>query len=212
MFVLGHLGIGSAIGRPLVRPAELRWLCFGALLPDLIDKPLYYALAFATGRRAAELGLISGSRTFGHTALFALLVLLLVRGRRGAALAVGMATHLLVDLAGDVYAWLSSDVLHLIASRAPAHPGPGTIGAVLFPLLGPHFPISPFQTVGEHVLSVASAWLVFGELAGAALLFWQFRRGDLEPLSLSSASGSAARPSNPAGSPSRPPPAAPRQG
>ena len=184
MFVLGHSGIGTFAARPLIRPGTLRWALLGTLLPDLVDKPVYYGLAFATGKRAAELGLISGTRTFGHTLLFAILMFALVRGPRGAALAVGLATHLLLDLGGDGYGWVYG---HLFGPGGlPAHPGPTTLAAVFFPLLGPHFPISPFQTVGDHVLSIASAWTVFGELAGAALLYWQHRRGLLGELSLSS--------------------------
>ena len=122
MFVFGHVGIGSWLARPLARPGELRWLVLGTLLPDLLDKPLYYGLVLATSRRAADLGLISGTRTFGHTLLAALLVLLAVRGRRGAMVALGMATHLLLDLGGDL--------VPLFAPASPAHAGPSTIAAV----------------------------------------------------------------------------------
>ena len=167
MFVFGHVGIGSWIARPLMRPGDLRWLVLGTLLPDLIDKPLYYGLVLATGRRAADLGLLSGTRTIGHTALFALLVWLLWRGHRGAAVALGMATHLLLDL--------GNDVASLLGAGDPPHLGPSTIAAVLFPLLGPHFPISPFSSVGDHLLSIASTYPIAGELIGAALLVWRWR-------------------------------------
>lgn len=174
MFVFGHVGIGYWLARPLTWPGELRWLVLGTLLPDLLDKPLYYGLVLATSRRAADLGLISGTRTFGHTLLAALLVLLAVRGRRGAMVALGMATHLLLDLGGDL--------VPLFAPASPAHAGPSTIAAILFPLLGPHFPISPFKSVAEHVRSIASAYQIAGELIGAALIFSASRNGGLREL------------------------------
>ena len=165
MFVLGHLGIGSRLAAPFHEARERRWMLLGALLPDLIDKPLYYGLSFATGRRGAALGLFSGTRTFGHTALFALLIWLLFRKRHGAALVLGMATHLLLDELGDV-----------VGLFAPARPGfdsPPTAAAVLWPALGVHFPIAPFTTVGEHVAALATGYVIAGELIGGALLAWE---------------------------------------
>jgi hypothetical protein len=44
MFALGHLGIGKKLAaRPFRRfsPTDRRAFFVGALLPDLIDKPLY---------------------------------------------------------------------------------------------------------------------------------------------------------------------------
>ncbi len=103
MFLFGHLGIGERLGRLFTKPGTRAALLLGCLLPDLVDKPLYYGLVFATGKHAAELGLISGSRTVGHTLLFALLCGALVRGPRGRALFAGMVSHLLLDLSGDLF-------------------------------------------------------------------------------------------------------------
>ena len=168
MFVLGHLGIGGGAAAHFVDARERRFLYFGALLPDLIDKPLYYALVLLTGRRGADLGLISGSRTLGHTALLALLILALFRRRHGPAIALGMATHLALDTLGDLFGFFSSP------HAGPA--GPSTLAAVLFPLLGPQFPVAPFQSFGEHALSIASPYVLAGELIGGALLLWQWQK------------------------------------
>ena len=165
MFVLGHSGIGSALARRLTEPAAWRWLVAGTLLPDLVDKPLYYGLVLVTGRRGAELGLVSGTRTFGHTALAILAVLaigLAARRRPAAvALALGMATHLLLDELGDFVGG--------VRLPAGARPGPPTIAAILFPLLGARFPVMPFRDAAEHAGSIASPWVLGGEVVGGAI-------------------------------------------
>ena len=95
MFVFGHLGFGSVLARPW-RHRAVRWaLLLGMLLPDIVDKPLYYA-------RVSDI--FSCTRTIGHTGLLAVVLLLagLLRRRRWlAALALGMLTHLLLDCLMD---------------------------------------------------------------------------------------------------------------
>ena len=169
MFLLGHLGIGSWAAARRVRAEQLGWLLFGTLLPDLIDKPLYYALVLATGRHGAELGLVSGSRTFGHTLLLLVALWLVLPRRIGAPLALGMITHLVLDEVGDV--------LGVFLPMLGTHPHPGTIAAILFPFLGPRFPVSPFHSMVEHLASLENAYVFAGEIAGAALLAWQWRAG-----------------------------------
>lgn len=184
MFVLGHSGIGSALARPLVGVgawAEPRartfWLIVaGTLLPDLVDKPLYYGLVAATGRRAAELGLVSGTRTFGHTllAVAAVVTIGLIARRRaaGAAVALGMLTHLVLDEIGDLLGGLPT----LGTTAAPS-----TLHAILFPLLGAQFPVMPFRDAAAHAGSLRSPYVVVGELVGAliwlrAWLLWRRAR------------------------------------
>jgi hypothetical protein len=169
MFVLGHLGIGAWLGARRVRAEQIGLLLFGTLLPDLIDKPLYYALVFATGRRGAELGLVSGTRTFGHTLLLAALLWTVLPRRTGAPLVLGLLTHLALDELGDVVGFFAP----MLGTR----PQPGTVTAILFPLLGVRFPVSPFHSALEHVASLQNAYVVAGELVGAALLWWQWRAG-----------------------------------
>jgi hypothetical protein len=190
VFVLGHAGIGTWLGNKLAPARDARWILLGTLLPDLIDKPLYYGLAFATGKRAAELGLISGTRTIGHTALFALFVLAAFWRRHGPEVALGMATHLALDSLGDVVGFF--------LPVGPPRAGPSTLAAVLFPLLGPRFPVSPFKTVGDHFWSTANGYHALAEALGTFLLYRLWRRGVFK------------RSSRPPSSPARPGPALPR--
>jgi hypothetical protein len=165
MFVLGHLGIGSKLAGPWAAQLPRRWLLAGTLVPDLVDKPLYYALALVTGKRGAELGLVSGTRTFGHTALFLIVLTVAAFARKSrplAAVALGVATHLLLDNLGD----------HFIHSARPGTDESSTILALLFPFLGWKFPVIPFKSPGQHLGSLAHPYVWGGELAGAAILAW----------------------------------------
>src|SRR4051812_44623567 len=104
MLPFAHLGIGSTMAAPWSRDLPKRALLLGTLLPDLIDKTLYYSLYLATGQWGEKLGLIAGTRTFGHSGLFLIAVtaLALFRGSRTAvALGLGILTHLLLDVAAD---------------------------------------------------------------------------------------------------------------
>ena len=91
MFLLGHLGIGLGLAWLLswksTTRIDYRLVLFGAILPDLIDKPL----AYVTGL---------DSRLWAHTFLFLFAILALsfvpmLRGLR--LLGFGVATHLLLD-------------------------------------------------------------------------------------------------------------------
>ena len=169
MFLLGHLGIGAWLGARRVRAEQIGLLLFGTLLPDLIDKPLYYVLVLATGRRGAELGLISGTRTFGHTLLLVAVLWTFLPRRAGTPLALGLLTHLFLDELGDV--------VGLFVPMLGTRPHPGTISAILFPLLGVQFPVSPFHSALEHIASLENAYVRAGEIVGAALLAVQWRAG-----------------------------------
>jgi inner membrane protein len=100
MFVLAHLGIGLGLAWVLAGTSrgriDYRWVLLGAILPDLIDKPLGVALGLDT-------------RLWGHTflLLFAVLALSLVPAMRSLRLVgFGVATHLLLD-----EIWLQSAVV-----------------------------------------------------------------------------------------------------
>lgn len=100
MFLLGHLGIGIGLAYGLeraefkIRPFhfDYRLVLIGALLPDLVDKPL-------------SLVGIDGGRAYAHTILFAVIltVVAYVLGRRSANLAlalgllIGLWSHLVLD-------------------------------------------------------------------------------------------------------------------
>jgi len=95
-FLLGHLGIGLGLAWLLSwrSPARIdyRLVLFGAILPDLIDKPLGYFLGLQT-------------RLWAHTFLFlfAILVLSFVPVLRSWRLVgFGVATHLLLDEIWDL--------------------------------------------------------------------------------------------------------------
>ena len=171
MFALGHLGIGSWLAARRVPADRIGWLLLGTLLPDLIDKPLYYALSFATGRHGAALGLISSTRTFGHTLLLALALYAFLPRRIGGPLLAGIATHLFLDEVSDLAGFI-------VPTAAPRPKGPSVLTAILFPLLGWRFPVLPFSTLLEHAEgAVETPWLFACELLGAALLYWQWRAG-----------------------------------
>jgi hypothetical protein len=162
MLVLGHLAIGSKLVDLFRLDLPKRWVLVGAVLPDLIDKPLYYALAWSTGRGGAELGLISGTRSFGHSGLLLLLIAGWGLGRgsvRALALTAGLLTHLALDLAGDP--------LELFDRSA-------TVRAVLFPFLGFEFWAQPpTRTLVQHLASRSSqTYILVTEAIGGALLAW----------------------------------------
>jgi hypothetical protein len=167
MFPLGHLGIGSKLVSPFSRGLPRRYLLLGTLLPDLIDKPLYYLLVLITGLRGAELGdrlLISGSRTIGHTTIVLLLLIAAAAWRRSrplAAVCLGMITHLLLDAVWD----------HFGPHRDPAN---GAIVAILFPLFGARFPVAPFHDLGEHLGGLRQPAILAAEVVGLLILLWDY--------------------------------------
>lgn len=72
MFILGHIGITLGIFYSLNRlfpkkniPVDFKWIAFGALLPDFIDKPLGRIILTET---------IGSGRIFAHTLLFGVLL------------------------------------------------------------------------------------------------------------------------------------------
>jgi hypothetical protein len=159
MFVLGHLGIGKRLAAHAYRRfsrVDKRAFFVGALLPDLIDKPLYYGWSWLTGKHGAEAGLISGTHLFGHTGLFLLALVAAALATRAHALrsvAIGVATHLALDFVG-----LSMD-LHTL----------------LWPLLGWQFPSYPFGSLTEHLGTMFRPVTFAGEVVGAAILWWDYR-------------------------------------
>jgi hypothetical protein len=159
MFVLGHLGIGRRLAaRPYRRfsSGDKRAFFVGVLLPDLIDKPLYYGHAWLSGKHGAA-GIIAGTHSVAHTALFwAVLAIaaLVSRARPLRALAIGVGTHLVLDIAGLT---LNAETL-------------------LWPLLGWRFPTYPFRSLTQHLGTILRPVTFAGEALGAAFLWWDYRK------------------------------------
>jgi hypothetical protein len=163
VYPLGHLGIGLQIAKPFRRDRPLKPLLLGTLLPDLIDKPLYYGLSWATGREGRALGLISGTRTFGHTGLLTVSVAALAAARRSkalAALALGMATHLLLDAASDLI----------------TGPADFSLRVVLWPFMGRRFPVYAYSGLSEHLGRGFEPFFLFAEIVGALILIAERRK------------------------------------
>ena len=166
MFALGHLGIGKKLaGRPFrhFSPAAKRAFFVGALLPDLIDKPLYYIPAWVTGRHGSAAGILSGTHLFAHTGLFLAVLAVagrLTRSRPLQALAIGVATHLALDGVGLSMNW----------------------GTLLWPLFGWHFPTYPFKNLTEHLWTIFNPITFLGEVLGAAILWSDYRKTRRRPM------------------------------
>lgn len=180
------MGIGLRLARPFTggpvfateKPAKLPvgGILAGTIAPDLIDKPLYYGLAWVTGRHGSEIGLISGSRTIGHTALLLLALgvsAVILRSRPIAALVLGMGTHLLLDHVGDSFEAIWMNVR---AGTDVFSWGSDRIVGLLWPALGANFPVMPYANSGEHLLSFARPHVWLGELFGAILLWGDWKR------------------------------------
>ena len=166
-FLLGHLGIGLGLAWLLSwrSPARIdyRLVLFGAILPDLIDKPLGYVLGFQT-------------RLWAHTFLFlfAILALSFVPSLRTWRLVgFGVATHLLLDEIWDLpkvfwypaYGWTFPAV-------------PFSTDVWFEALL--HDPYVQFGEIAGAILLIAFAWVHGIRSWGAFRAF--LRHGTLPPL------------------------------
>ena len=157
MFIFGHIGIGLKLAQPWSRGLSFRTLAIGTLLPDLIDKPLFY------GCRILEIhsSWLVGTRTVGHTGIFLLLLLAaswIRRSRAGAALSLGAATHLVLDAFGD-------RLLHA--------PDLSALQALLFPLRGATFGSLPYALASEHAHSLLNPVTLTAEAIGLFALGWE---------------------------------------
>jgi hypothetical protein len=168
MFWLGHSGIGLQLSKLVDRDPPLKPLLLGTLLPDLIDKPLYYGLSWATHKHGAELGIVAGTRSFGHTILLTASVFAAGRVRKSRALkalSLGMATHLVLDMFTD----------------ACLRGADFSMRAFGWPLLGWQFPIYPFYNWHEHIASGRDPFILVTETLGALCLAYEWRRRRRKP-------------------------------
>ena len=142
MFVLAHTGIGCAIVRPWRKTLSRRMVLLGTVLPDVLDKSVYYIVSLIGGHAAGTHLLASGTRGFAHTAFFLLILswISIVKGSRAlASVSLGVATHLLLDGFGDTFGPnLPSDDAGLalfwpFAALSPSASGPTTATYALPP-------------------------------------------------------------------------------
>ena len=159
MFLLGHLGLTLALvvgaRRWVDVPLDYRLLLVGALLPDLIDKPL--SLVFGIGGRNIAHTLVFA---FTLTALF-----LLLRARDSSKGGAGIWTLALLALA--IGTWT-----HLLFDRMWALPE-----TLLWPFLGLAFPVDPFDLF-SLLEGYSDPYVLLGDiLGGVALLYiaWRHR-------------------------------------
>lgn len=175
MFIFGHLGIGSTVVRPWTRGLSRRWVFAGILAPDILDKSLYYGLVFITGQRGDALGLISGTRTFGHTALLLIGIVfasVISKSRALAAFSLGMASHLLLDNVMDRIL-LATRPADYSAGDAPT----SAVQALLYPFYAGRFATMPFTTTLGHLETILNPYILTCEFIGVGLLLWdQWKR------------------------------------
>ncbi len=154
MFPLGHLGLTLALVLVARRGlaefrVDYRLLLVGALLPDLIDKPLSLVLGVA-------------GRNLAHTLLFTLVLIfffLILRSRpirrsretlwvaSLLAFAIGSGTHLLLDRM-----WALPEIL-------------------LWPFLGLAFPLDPFNLF-TFLEGYGDPYVLLGDVLGAVSLLY----------------------------------------
>ena len=158
--LLWHVGMTTLIARYVFRDPgmDLRWLAVGALLPDIIDKPIASILWNDVFRT---------HRVFSHALLAPVLALALVMvsTRRSTA---GRKAAIVV-----VLGWF----VHLVLDGVWASPG-----GFLWPLFGFDFPPiagSQFGTLLGDMLSNPLVWV--GEAMGAAYLVYLWRARLSEP-------------------------------
>lgn len=157
MLILAHAGIGGRVASLASRSVAPGWCLLGALLPDLLDKPLFHATHLCARFLHSGVGVFTCTRTLGHSWILLLALVMVAafqRSRLFLALALGAAVHVGLDVLQD--------------ALAPAPWFPTSVQALVFPLVEGGF--------GTHK-SVAGPWvLVPFELLGlGCLLTW----GDL---------------------------------
>lgn len=172
MIFFGHIGITLLmiflIFTFLKEKIDYRLLVIGAILPDLIDKPIGHYLFYET---------FQNGRIFGHTVLFIILLVVLAaclerkyRFTSGSVLALGAIAHLVEDRI-----W-----------TAP--------GNVLWPLLGWEFPKLDMANYSEYIWHVLfnepSAYVP--EIVGLAIIagfVWRFEFYRIERLKIFAMTG-----------------------
>lgn len=158
--IFWHLGATLAVVRYAFRdPAmDLRFLAVGAVLADVIDKPVGSVVwngGFGTGR------------LWGHALLFplTLLIVVMVITRRGA---------------GSRKQWLGLPIgglMHLVLDGVWTDPE-----TFLWPVLGWRFPTRDPSGLGALISElVTDPWILAGEAVGLLYLGYLWRKGLRDP-------------------------------
>jgi inner membrane protein len=150
-----HLGGTVLIARYVFRDPkmDLRWLAFGALLPDIVDKPI---------------GSIIWHDTFGAHRIYAHALILPVIALGAAVVFTARGSVARKTAVTVVLGWF----VHLVLDGAWASPE-----AFLWPFFGFDFPIvarSDFATLVGDMIS--NPWVWVGEALGAGYLVYLWRR------------------------------------
>lgn len=168
MFLFAHLGIGyemARLGWAKRKPdLDVPFVLLGTVLPDLLDKPIYYISHDLLRARGAFADFYAGTRGLGHTFLFAGVLILsasISKNRSWIAIAIGVATHLSLDIIND-----------LIYGRAT------DLRIFLWPALGWNFPQARFATLGAHLHFWLEPISLITEVTGVFLLWRRFSRKD----------------------------------
>jgi len=165
MFIFGHLGIGSKLVSPFSKDLPLKAVLLGTLLPDIIDKPLFIFYKSLTGQALDSGGIISGTKTFGHTAALTLLLMGLAVSRKNkwlAALVLGSASHIVLDMLFENFrgTWT-----------------PELLNTLFWPFLGWNFYIFKLESASDYLNGMLSPPILVTELLGALILGWETWKG-----------------------------------
>jgi len=140
---------------------RFRWILFGTLLPDLIDKPVFLLLS----RYFHDAGWEAGKRGLGHTLVFLVLLAAISKARRSPtlwAITVGTATHLALDV--------------ISKSTEGSATAVGSLRVLFWPFAGWSFPT---LSHGMHGIEI---WTF--EMIGLGLLVLQFAVRRFRPASI----------------------------
>ena len=154
MFVFGHVGFGRTMIGSLRRTLPIAPFVVGALLPDAIDKPLYYSHVSS---------FVSCTRTFAHTGLFVLVlgaVAAATRSRAWTAVLLGVVTHVVLDTGMDMF----------------SHEPSSEIIALTWPFLHTHFYSRDYSSPLDQLGQLWNPRIIVTELIGIALIVREYWR------------------------------------
>ncbi len=192
MLPLGHIGLGYGVVRviarknsDLLKPLDRhRWLAFaaGVWVPDIIDKLTYYGASWWTGLRGPELGMLSGTRLFAHSVPLWCLVFWLLsrrfRSRDARSLlvlaAAGVFSHLALDHIGDAIRMFSTERDRFYADFTFVST---RFRGLVFPFMGPHFPVNLFVDAKEHFEARMNPFSLGFEISGFLMCIVSVMKG-----------------------------------